>query len=60
MDKYDYYCAGMLDGTNDFKKSDVDWQTIAKNLYKIIQQGTKMPVHLGIQYIDDYLEATRE
>jgi hypothetical protein len=57
MNKYDDYCAGIIDDT---KTSDVDWQTIAKNLYSIIQQGTKMPVHLGVQYIDDYLKATRD
>ena len=36
-----------------------DWQTIAKNLYEVIQQGIEMPVHIGLQYIEDYIKATR-
>ena len=58
MDRYDYW--SILDDITPPKTSDVDWQIIATNLYKIIQQGTKMPVHLGVQYIDDYLKATRD
>lgn len=58
MDRYDYW--GMLDDLETNREPNPDWETIAKNLYKIIQQGTNMPVHLGIQYIDDYLKATRD
>jgi len=58
MDRYDYW--SILDDITPPTKPNVDWQVIAKNLYSIIQQGTKMPVHLGVQYINDYLKATRD
>jgi hypothetical protein len=58
MNRFEYW--SLIEDMSSEEIEKPDWQIIAKNLYSIIQQGTKMPVHIGLQYIEDYLKATRD
>ena len=57
MNRYDQ--SSLIEYGLSKETNQPDWQTIAKNLYEVIQQGTEMPVHIGLQYIEDYIKATR-
>ena len=58
MNRFEYW--SLIEDMASEETEKPDWQTIAKNLDSVIQQGTKMPVQTGLQYIEDYLKATRD
>lgn len=35
-----------------------NWRKVAEALYKIIQQGSSIPVYEGLHYIEEYIKMT--